>query len=114
MYQTLRRLAVAGVIAPALILGAPAMAMADESRFDAAKTFAGPRGAGTCHVKSKAKTGHEREHGKHGHHGHHGDRHGHDGDSSTFDERFTFTGFKGAKSGHIHSHADTHNRHHKK
>ncbi|RCV47858.1 hypothetical protein [Marinitenerispora sediminis] len=120
MYKTLRRLVVAGVIAPALVLGAPALAMADDfSKFDAAKTFAGPRGAGTCHIKSHAHTGHHHHKGKHGHHGWDGERRdgghhdGHGGDSSSFDERFTFSGLKGAKSGHVHSHAHTgHDRHH--
>lgn len=63
MKSALRRIAVAGVIAPALALGAPALALAD-AHYASEGNAAGPHGAVSASVESHAGDRHGKDDGE--------------------------------------------------
>ncbi|MFC7328608.1 hypothetical protein [Marinactinospora rubrisoli] len=71
MSVSLRRILVAGLVAPAVALGAPAMGMVSAN---AATTADEP----TVHHRHHHRHHHHHHYGHHGHHGHHG-HYGHHG-----------------------------------
>ncbi|WP_067964391.1 hypothetical protein [Nocardiopsis trehalosi] len=99
MNANLRRIAVAGIAAPALVLTAPALAMADAS-YEKGYSHADRDGAYSKHVGAHTGDGYGHGHGYGYGHGHHGDG------GACYWKEWDHAGPGGAGSGFIWSCAD--------